>query len=40
MIAALKGGADLAIGVDHPQYRAVIDALPKATRDALVADFA
>ena len=40
MIAALKGGADLAIGVDHPHYVAEIAALGKPTRDALAADFA
>ncbi|HEX8738948.1 MAG TPA: DUF3501 family protein [Casimicrobiaceae bacterium] len=38
MIAALKAGRDLALGVDHPQYRAEVPALPEATRAALVAD--
>lgn len=36
-IAALKAGAGLSIGCDHPQYRYRIDADP-AVRDALVAD--
>src|SRR5574340_1405400 len=38
MIAALKTGRSLALGVDHPQYRAEVPALPEATRAALVAD--
>ncbi|HXU52979.1 MAG TPA: DUF3501 family protein [Casimicrobiaceae bacterium] len=37
MIAALKSGAALAAGVDHPAYRAEATLAP-ATRDALVAD--
>jgi hypothetical protein len=40
MIAALKRGAALGMGVDHPNYKAEIPAVGKATRDALVADFA
>ena len=40
MIAALKRGGALAIGVDHPVYRAEIDPLPSQTRDALTRDFA
>ena len=40
MVSALKGGARLAIGVDHPAYRAAISAVPKETRDSLVADLA
>jgi uncharacterized protein DUF3501 len=40
MIAALKGGAKLAIGVDHPQYTTSIPAVETATRDALAADLA
>jgi predicted acylesterase/phospholipase RssA len=39
MVAALKAGRGLALGVDHPQYRAGVPALPEATRAALVADF-
>jgi len=38
MIAALKAGAALAIGVDHPAYRAEISPADSATRSALVAD--
>ena len=40
MVAALKGGAALAIGVDHPAYMASIPAVDAATRNALVADLA
>jgi hypothetical protein len=40
MIAALKAGAGLAIGVDHPAYRATLDPVPEPTRKALLADLA
>ena len=40
MVAALKGGAALAIGVDHPACTANIPAVDAATRDALTADLA
>lgn len=40
MIAALKGGAPLSIGVDHPQYQAAVAPVPDATRNALLADLA
>jgi hypothetical protein len=40
MIAAFKAGRDVAIGVDHPNYRAEIAALPAAVRASLQADFA
>jgi hypothetical protein len=40
MIASLKGGAALGIGVDHPQYSARIAAVGDETRRALLADFA
>jgi hypothetical protein len=40
MIAALKYGVALAIGVDHPEYKAEIPAVGAATRKALVADLA
>lgn len=39
MIAAAKEGADLAMGIDHSHYSAVIDPLPQPIRSALVADF-
>ncbi len=39
MIEAAKQGADLAIGVEHDNYQATVDPLPKNVRDALVADF-
>lgn len=38
MIAALKQGARLALGIEHAQYRAQIDEVPAATRAALAAD--
>jgi len=37
-IAALKRGAALAIGVDHPDYTVTIPAVPEETRTALLAD--
>ena len=40
MIAALKYGVGLAIGVDHPQYTAALPAVGEETRKALVADLA
>jgi len=40
MVAALKGGAALAVGVDHPACTATIPAVEAATRDALAADLA
>jgi hypothetical protein len=40
MVSALRGGAGLAIGVDHPQYEVVIPAVGPATRSALAADLA
>jgi hypothetical protein len=38
MIAALKSGAGLAIGVDHPEYAATLQPVPDATRSALLVD--
>jgi hypothetical protein len=38
MIAALAGGAALAFGIDHENYRAEVRDLPDDTRAALVAD--
>jgi hypothetical protein len=37
MIDDLKRGDNLAVGVDHPEYRALVRSLPTATRDALAA---
>ena len=39
MIAAFRQGANVAMGVDHPHYRAEVT-LPDAARKALAADFA
>ncbi|MCC6195531.1 MAG: DUF3501 family protein [Burkholderiales bacterium] len=38
MVEALKAGAALGVGVDHPQYHAAIPALGEAARNALVED--
>ena len=38
MAAALKYGMALAVGIDHPHYRAEIDPVPAAVRAALLAD--
>jgi len=40
MVTALKAGAALGIGVDHPEYHAAIPAVGDATRKALVEDLA
>ncbi|MEO8739292.1 MAG: DUF3501 family protein [Casimicrobiaceae bacterium] len=40
MVAALKYGVALAIGVDHPAYSVVLSPVSDATRQALVADLA
>jgi len=37
---ALQGGAVLAFGIDHPQYRHEIDPVPEPLRQALLADLA
>jgi len=39
MVQALKKGAGLAIGVDHPRYSATLEA-PSAVRDSLARDLA
>ncbi len=38
MIAALKGGAALGIGIDHPEYTVAVAAVSAETRAALIAD--
>jgi hypothetical protein len=38
MIAALKAGTALAMGVDHPAYAATLNPVPDATRSALLDD--
>ncbi len=37
---ALQGGAALALGIDHPEYRYGIDPVPEPLRAALLADLA
>lgn len=38
MVRAVKGGADIGMGIDHPEYRHQVDKLPRTTRDSLAAD--
>jgi hypothetical protein len=40
MIAALRAGAALSIGVDHPAYAATLSPVPEAIRGALLTDLA
>lgn len=40
MIAALRAGAALAVGVDHPNYTAVVLRVSEPTRDSLLGDLA
>jgi hypothetical protein len=39
MIATLRGGADLAAGIDHEHYRHSVAPVSAATRQSLIADF-
>ena len=39
-VGALRAGATVALGVDHPAYAATLAPLPAATTAALLADFA
>jgi hypothetical protein len=38
MVAALKAGADVGMGVDHPKYQILIDEIDPVSREALVND--
>lgn len=38
MITALKGGAKLTAGIDHPNYKVQVDNIPSEVRDSLVGD--
>ncbi len=40
MKRALKGGAALRMGVDHPSYQAAIEAVPEPVRESLLRDLA
>lgn len=40
MIAAVKGGTNISMGVDHPAYKVTLPAVSEATRRALAADLA
>jgi len=39
MIAAFKAGVTVAMGVDHPNYRAVVCAIAPVVQDSLASDF-
>jgi len=39
MIAALRSGSELAVGIDHPRYNQVIQPVRPAVRTSLLADF-
>jgi hypothetical protein len=39
MVAAFKAGATVAMGVDHPNYRAEVGAIPPVVQKSLAADF-
>ncbi|MEJ2393775.1 MAG: DUF3501 family protein [Candidatus Thiodiazotropha sp.] len=38
MVKALKGGAKLSAGIDHPNYHIQVDELPPAVRESLIGD--
>jgi len=38
MLRAVKQGADIGVGIDHPAYRHQISAVPEVTRNALAED--
>jgi hypothetical protein len=40
MVAAVKGGAAVSIGIDHENYRHAVDPLPQVSRDSLARDLA
>lgn len=40
MIATIKAGAQLAVGIDHSAYRQQVDPIPPLMRDSLKNDFA
>ena len=39
MVKAIKQGAAVAMGIDHPDYTNRVDPIPQATRDSLAQDF-
>jgi hypothetical protein len=39
MIAGFKAGANVAMGIDHPNYRAEVGAISPVVQDSLAADF-
>jgi hypothetical protein len=39
MIAALRGGAALGVGIDHERYQHTIQPVREASRTSLIADF-
>ncbi len=39
MVASLRAGAPLSVGIDHPAYPHSIDSVPDPVRSSLIADF-
>ncbi len=39
MIAGLKAGRSVAMGIDHPEYCYKVDSIPTAVRESLLCDF-
>jgi hypothetical protein len=40
MISALRGGAELSMGIDHPHYQQIVRPVREGVRASLLADFA
>jgi hypothetical protein len=40
MVAAVKRGAAISVGIDHPNYAHAVDPVPAAVRDSLAHDLA
>jgi hypothetical protein len=38
MVRGVKGGAAVAMGIDHPHYRHEVAAVPDTVRDSLASD--
>ncbi len=38
MVQAVKAGADIAAGIDHPSYQHTVEAIPANVRDSLASD--
>ena len=40
MVEAVKNGADIAMGIDHPNYTHTVEKVPQNVRDSLAKDLA